>query len=153
MSKLNTSGKPLYVERVLPNFGTFLAITVLLPAIMLVSEPFDIRIGLVVGSVLVMAIWVALIVSAPVISVEKKDLRVGKAVIPRALLGKIHEVSADQIFLERGPNLDPRSYKVFQGTVKTAIKITIKDEADPTPYWLISTRRPSQLATVLKAKV
>jgi hypothetical protein len=153
VSNLHSTDKPLYLERVLPNFGTFLAITVLLPAIMLVSEPFDVRIGLVVGSVLVVTIWGALFISAPVISVGKKELRVGRAIIPRNLLGKVSEVSADQIFLERGPNLDPRAYKVFQGTVKTAIKITIKDEADPTPYWLISTRRPAQLATVLKAKV
>lgn len=153
MPKLISPNKPLYVERVLPNFGTFIAVTVLLPAVMLVSEPFDIRIGVVVGTVLVIGIWVALFISAPVISVGKNDLRVGRAVIPRILIGKVQEISADQIFLERGPNLDPMAFKVFQGTVKTALKIAIEDEADPTPYWLISTRKPAQLATVLKAKV
>jgi len=153
VSELNRVEKPLYLERVLPNFGTFLAVTVLLPAIMLVSEPFDIRIGIVVGSFTVIAIWMALFLLAPVIWVGRKDLRVGKAQIPRELLGKIQEISAKEIFSERGPNLDPKAYKVFQGTVKTALKISIKDEKDPTPYWLISTRKPAQLATVLKAKV
>jgi hypothetical protein len=145
--------KPLYLERVLPNSGTFLAVTLLLPAITLVSEPFDFRIGLVGGSVLVLLIWAALIVFSPVIWVGKEELRVGSAKIPRSLLGKLQEVTAKEIFLERGPNLDPMAFKVFQGSVKTALKIAVKDIDDPTPYWLFSTRRPTQLAAILRAKV
>ena len=124
-----------------------------MPAVALVSEPFDIRIGVVVGSLLVLAIWSGLFFLTPVIKVGKTTLTVGKASIPRTLLGKIDVIEKDQIFLERGPRLDPAAYKVFQGTVKTALKIAIKDSDDPTPYWMISTRKPAQLATVLKATV
>jgi len=143
----------LYRERVSPNLGTFAAVAVLIPAIALVSEPFDFRIGLVIGPLLVFGIWAALFFFSPVISVGKQFLTVGAATIPRALLGKITEVPKDQIFHERGPGLNPASYKVFQGTVRTAIKIAIKDPDDPTPYWIISTRKPTQLATVLRASV
>jgi hypothetical protein len=83
----------------------------------------------------------------------KTTLTVGTAVIPRSLLGKIEEISKDQIFTERGPRLDPAAYKVFQGTVKTALRIAVNDPDDPTPYWIFSTRKPSQLATVLRATV
>ena len=100
-----------------------------------------------------LAIWSGLFFLAPVIKVGKTTLTVGKASIPRTLLGKIDVIEKDQIFLERGPRLDPAAYKVFQGTVKTALKIAIKDSNDPTPYWMISTRKPTQLATVLKATV
>lgn len=141
----------LYQERVRPNLGTFLAVATLLPAVTLVSEPFDIRVGLVLGAVLVLAIWAALFFLAPVIKVGKTTFSVGGASIPRVLLGKIDEIGKDQIFEERGPKLDPAAFKVFQGTVKTAIKVSIKDTSDPTPYWIISTRKPGQLATVLKA--
>lgn len=141
----------LYEERVLPNLGTFGAVAVLIPAVALVSEPFDFRIGLVIGPLIVLGIWAALYFLSPVIRVRKQFLSVGTATIPRALLGKISEIPKEQIFHERGPALDPASYKVFQGTVKTAIKIVIKDPEDPTPYWIISTRKPTELATVLKA--
>lgn len=137
----------------LPNLGTFVAISTLLPAVTLVSEPFDFRVGIILGSALVLAIWAALFFLAPVIRVGKTTLSVGRASIPRQMVGKIDEITKDQIFQERGPRLDPAAYKVFQGTVKAAIKIEIKDPNDPTPYWIISTRKPSQLATVLKAKV
>jgi hypothetical protein len=143
----------LYQERVRPNIGTFVAVSPLLPAVTLVSEPFNFRVGFVIGSVLVLAIWGALFFLAPVIKVGKTTFSVGRASIPRSLLGKIDEIAKEQIFQERGPKLDPAAYKVFQGTVKTALKIALKDSNDPTPYWIISTRKPTQLATVLKATV
>jgi hypothetical protein len=118
----------------------------------LVSEPFDYRIGIAVGLILVISIWAALFFLAPVIQVGSSHLSVARAKIPRNLLGKIEEIAKDQIFSERGPKLDPAAYKVFQGTVKTAIKISLNDPNDPTPYWIISTRKPAQLAEVLRAK-
>ena len=142
----------VYRERVRPNFGTFIAVATLLPAVTLVSEPFDYRIGIAVGLILVMSIWAALFFLAPVIQVGSSHLSVARAKIPRNLLGNIEEIAKDQIFSERGPKLDPAAHKVFQGTVKTAIKITVNDPNDPTPYWIISTRKPAQLAEVLRAK-
>lgn len=142
----------LYRERVRPNLATFAIVAILIPAIALVAEPFDFRIGIVIGPLLVGAIWAALFYFSPVIIVSKQHLSAGPASIPRSLLGNITEVTKDQIFHERGPGLDPGSYKLFQGTVKTAIKIAVNDPEDPTPYWIVSTRRPTQLATVLRAK-
>jgi hypothetical protein len=142
----------VYRERVRPNLGTFIAVATLLPAVTLVSEPFDYRIGLAVGLILVISIWVALFFLAPVIQVGSSHLTVARAKIPRNLLGNIEEIANDQIFSERGPKLEPAAYKVFQGTVKTAIKISLNDPNDPTPYWIISTRKPAKLAEVLRAK-
>jgi hypothetical protein len=142
----------VYRERVRPNLGTFIAVATLLPAVILVSEPFDYRIGIAVGLILVISIWAALFFLAPVIQVGSSHLTVARAKIPRNLLGNIEEIAKDQIFSERGPKLDPAAHKVFQGTVKTAIKITVNDPNDPTPYWIISTRKPAQLAEVLRAK-
>jgi hypothetical protein len=127
-------------------------VATLLPAVTLVSEPFDYRIGIAVGLILVISIWAALFFLAPVIQVGSSHLSVARAKIPRNLLGKIEEIAKDQIFYERGPKLDPAAFKVFQGTVKTAIKISLNDPNDPTPYWIISTRKPAQLAEVLRAK-
>jgi len=141
----------VYVERVRPDLGTFIAVATLLPAVTLVAEPFDYRIGIAVGLVLVFSIWSALYFLAPVIQVGSSFLRVGRAKIPRNLLGKIEEIAKNQIFSERGPNLNPAAYKVFQGTVKTALKIYVNDPNDPTPYWIISTRKPTRLANALKA--
>lgn len=134
----------------MPNFGTFAAVFALLPSIAIISEPFDIRIGLAVGVVVVITIWTLLILRAPTIELSQLELRVGRVGIFRNLIGEAEVISKDRIFLERGPNLDPGAHKVFQGSVKTAIKIAILDPEDPTPYWLISTRKPDKLAELLE---
>ncbi len=152
MSSPKPSEAIVFQERVRPNFGTFLATAALIPAITLVSEPFDFRIGLIIGSVLVLAIWWAMFFLSPVIRVREKSLSVGVVSIPRSLLGRIEVIAKDQIFQERGPKLEPAAFKVFQGTVKTAVKIEISDPSDPTPYWIISTRKPIQLASALESK-
>ena len=142
----------MYWERVRPNLGTFIAVGTLLPAVVLVSEPFDYRIGIAAGLILVISSWGALFFLAPVIQVGSSNLTISRAKIPRNLLGKIEEISKDQIFSERGPNLNPAAFKVFQGTVKTAVKIAVNDPNDPTPYWIISTRKPAQLASALRTR-
>jgi hypothetical protein len=140
----------LYQERVVPNFGTFAAVFALLPSMAIISEPFDIRIGLAIGVVVVLSIWTMLIFRAPKIQVSIEELRVGKVVISRNLIDQPQVITKAEIFMERGPKLDPAAHKVFQGSVKTAIKIPIADPEDPTPYWLISTRNPNELARLLK---
>jgi hypothetical protein len=146
-------GKPelsTYQERVTPNLGTFAAVFVLLPSTVIISEPFDIRVGIVVGITAVLAIWGFLVVRAPQIRVTQGKLSAGRASIPIELIGIPIAISKEEIFAERGPKLDPAAFKVFQGSVKTAIKIPIADPEDPTPYWLVSTRHPAKLVEILK---
>lgn len=150
MSEPGKTKSPLYKERVLPNFGTFAAIFALLPSIAIISEPFDIRIGLVIGVLVVITFWMLLILRAPKIELSQLELKVGRVAISRNLIGEAEIISKDRIFLERGPKLDPGAHKVFQGSVKSAIKLQITDPEDPTPYWLISTRKPDKLAEHLK---
>ena len=33
--------------------------------------------------------------------------------------------------------------------MKTGVELTLDDPADPVPYWIVSTRRPSQLAEAI----
>jgi hypothetical protein len=141
--------KNKYQERVLPNFGAFLAVSLLLPAISLVFEPFSLVVGISVGVVAVLASWSALYAFSPVISISETELRAGKAKIPLKLLGKSKVINKGELFTETGPGLSPLAYRVFQGTVKTAIKIDIKDPKDKTPYWLVSTRHPERLKKAL----
>ena len=44
---------------------------------------------------------------------------------------------------------DARAHLVLRPYVSTAVEITLDDPADPVPYWLISTRRPTELAAAL----
>jgi hypothetical protein len=150
VSELEKTAKPIYKERVLPNIGTFAATFVLLPSAVVISEPFEISVGIVVGAIGVAIIWSLLVLKAPSIRVSNGHLAVNQVSIPLELLGEPEVVTKQEIFDERGPKLDSRAHTVFQGTVKTALKIPIMDPEDSTPYWLISSRRPDKFAQALK---
>jgi hypothetical protein len=150
VTELEKPESRLYNERVLPNFGTFAAVFTLLPSTMIIAEPFDIRIGLLIGILSVGTIWALLFYRAPRIQVSRTELTVGRVSIQRKLIGDPEVITKSQIFAERGTKLDPAAHKVFQGTVQTAIKIPITDPEDPTPYWLVSTRNPVKLADALR---
>ena len=51
--------------------------------------------------------------------------------------------------MERGTGLDARAYLVIRGWVHSVVRVPITDPADPAPYWLLSTRRPTELAAAI----
>jgi hypothetical protein len=51
-------------------------------------------------------------------------------------------------FSERGPRLDARAFVALKA-LSGLVKVQVEDSNDPTPYILISTRRPTQLAEAL----
>jgi hypothetical protein len=52
---------------------------------------------------------------------------------------------------ERGPNLDARAWTRFRAGIGAVVRLEIVDDADPTPYWLFSTRRPELLVSALRS--
>jgi hypothetical protein len=48
-----------------------------------------------------------------------------------------------------GRDADARAYLLLRPYLSRAVRIDIDDPADPTPYWLVSTRRPDRLAAAL----
>lgn len=82
------------------------------------------------------------------IRVTPEVLNVGKAVIPREFLGTVEVISAENQFNERGALLNSRAYLALKG-LPGLVKIDNIDANDPTPYLLISTRRPEELKKAL----
>ena len=46
---------------------------------------------------------------------------------------------------------DARAYLLLRPYLRASVRVGIDDPADPTPYWLVSTRRPERLAAALVA--
>ena len=42
----------------------------------------------------------------------------------------------------RGRGIDPRAYLCQRAWLPAGVKVQVVDPADPTPYWLISSRQP-----------
>lgn len=71
--------------------------------------------------------------------------------IPRAELGKALALKDAEARLARGPELDPAAFVLFRGTTQKLVKIEVVSKNDPTPYWLISSRKPERFAEALNA--
>ena len=50
-----------------------------------------------------------------------------------------------------GPNLDPLAFVIQRPWIRGSVRIDLADPADPTPYWVVSTRHPERLTTTLLA--
>jgi len=111
--------------------------------------PVDAVLAAVVG-VVVLAIGAGvLVVRAPRVEVAGGVLRAGGAHIPVNLLGPAVALDATQTKAELGPRLDARAHLCLRGWIHTAVRVELRDPQDPTPYWLVSTRHPEQLAAAL----
>lgn len=144
------SGKVLYKERVLPSSLFYLATLILPVSLILVALPFSELVGFLMAGVSIPLILGLTWLAAPLITITDAELRVGSATIERKYLGEVEIITASNAFKERGVLLDSRAHTKFQIGIRESVKLEIRDEQDPTPYWLIATRNPEIMAGLLK---
>lgn len=116
---------------------------------------FGAALGVFIGTVTFFAaaipVSLALISSAYLILIDEENIRVGKAHLPLRFCGPALALDAATTKERRGPLADPACYLALRGWINTAATIEVSDSADPTPYWFISSRKPTRLVAALKA--
>lgn len=85
------------------------------------------------------------------IVVSGGELRAGRAHIALGYLGACAALDADETRRVLGVDADARAFLLVRPYLKRSVQIRLVDPADPTPYWLLSTRHPHRLAAVLGA--
>lgn len=140
---------PDYRERLWPTPWIYIVSLLLVPASILVLAPVSLPAGIVTGIVLYLAVVGALSFTAPVIEIADGRLRAGRAEIGVHELGEAVPAGPDAARLELGTGLDARAFLVIRGWIRSVVRIPVADPADPTPYWLVSSRRPNELAAAI----
>jgi hypothetical protein len=121
------------------------------PSFWLVFAPLNADLGLILGALATaFSVWIRFALSKRIV-VTKRELMVGKARIPSEVLGRVTVIEKSEQFAEKGPKLDARAYVALKA-LDGLVKIENTDAADPTPYILVSTRRPEQLRQALTSK-
>ncbi|MDF9717675.1 DUF3093 domain-containing protein [Nocardioides sp. ChNu-153] len=80
---------------------------------------------------------------------EHGTLVAGRAEVGLEHVGDVVTLDAEQTRLVAGRHADARAYLVLRPYLRRSVKVTITDPADPTPYWLVSCRRPERLAAAV----
>ena len=83
------------------------------------------------------------------VEVSGAGLRAGRAHIEASFLGSAEALDAERTRRVAGPEADARAFLLLRPYLKRAVRVDITDPADPTPYWLVSSRRPDELAAAL----
>ena len=143
----------IYRERLWASAGLYIATALVIPASLLVFLPINWGVGLGVGLVLYAGCVVILLLSSPKVIVTDDEFTAGGAHIPRAMIGKVNSYREPDATLERGQRLDARAWLLIRGWVGPVVKVENLDPKDPTPYWLVSTRRPEELQEALAQTV
>jgi hypothetical protein len=140
-----------YRETLWPSPWVIIALALVVPATMLVLAPVSLPAG-VIGAVVLYGGCLALAFgSAPRIEVSGATLSVGKASIPLAQVGDVVVYTGADATAQLRTKLDARAWLMIRGWVHSLVKVEVTDPADPTPYWLVSSRRPQLLADAIAA--
>lgn len=106
----------------------------------------------VVGGVGTLVIgFVAAVALSPLVTVGDGVLTAGRARIPVRFLGEGRVLDRDGVRIALGPGSDARDYVVLRSWLPGAVSVAVSDPADPTPRWLVSSRRPAELLAALEA--
>lgn len=70
--------------------------------------------------------------------------------LPVMSIAGVSALDQEQTRLRIGPQADPAAVLVHKGWIRTSIMLRLSNP-NPTPYWVVSTRRPDELAAAIKA--
>ena len=140
---MSNSQVTIYRERLWPAPWLFISTALVIPASLLVFLPINQTVGVIVAIVLYAGCVILLLAGSPVVRVTDSEFVAGKARLPIAIVGTVSGFSGTDARDERGPRLDARAWLLIRGWVDPVVKVEVVDADDPTPYWVVSTRRPA----------
>jgi hypothetical protein len=107
--------------------------------------------------------WPVLLVLAPLtvaallwigrirVTVTAEEFQVDDARLPVSVIADVVALDADGKREALGVGAHPLAFVIQRPWIGPAVQVLLDDPADPTPYWVISTRHPVELATALLA--
>ncbi|MFJ6197078.1 DUF3093 domain-containing protein [Micromonospora sp. NPDC092111] len=85
------------------------------------------------------------------VAVADGELRVDDARLPVRYVADVVPLDAAGKREVLGVGSDPLAFVVQRPWIGGAVQVVLDDPADPTPFWVVSTRRPVELAAALLA--
>jgi len=120
-----------------------------LSLVLAVWAAFDNQVTLLTWLALTLLLIVIAVKMRSEITIDERELRIGRAHIQLTYLEKVELLTPAQIRLLRTRDADPAAYLAITFWISTGVKITLKDSRDSTPYWLVSSKKSEELTNTL----
>ena len=121
----------------------------LLSLVIAIWAAFDNAVTLIAFITATIAIIYIAIAMRSTITFDGKELRIDRAHIDIKYLGEATILDAPAMRLLRTRDADPAAYLAIRFWIPKGVKITVVDPRDPTPYWLITSKRGEEIAALL----
>ena len=83
------------------------------------------------------------------VAADSNGLWAGRSHLTPAFVGPVEVLGPEQYRHQLGAGADVRAHLVTRPYLDRGVLVRVDDPADPTPYWLVSSRRPDDLAAAL----
>lgn len=143
--------KSTYSERLVPGVWIYVMWLLLIPAVLLAATPLSEFLALPVALSAYVIVILSFVLMAPTIQLQGTELSAGSAKIDVSMIGEIELLDRETLRYAIGQGTDIRNFLVIRGYIHSGVRIEITDINDPTPHWIITTRRPAQLKAALLA--
>ena len=138
-----------YSERLWPTPWLFVATLLILPAVALALTPINVTVAIISAVLAYLIVGAIMLLSAPKVAIVDGVFTAGPARIPVTMLGRVDELTDTELRVAIGPGCDARAHLLIRGWIHSGIRVEITDPADPAPYWVLTTRRPAELADAI----
>lgn len=139
-----------FKERLTPSFGSYLAMTLIFPMAFLAALPFGFNFAMFLALFSTALLLGLVTLASPAIAIGEV-FTAGRFTLPLDALGRVEVFIGEAARMARGPDLDARAKLMIRGDIGGLVRVWVEDSSDPTPYLLISSRRPEELARALGA--
>jgi hypothetical protein len=97
--------------------------------------------------------WAAMLLSwgRPRVEVAGGELVAGGARLALAGAGQVSVLDRPQTRAITGPRADPAAFSLIRPYLREAVYVEVTDPAAGTPYWVVGTRRPAELAAAINS--
>lgn len=141
-----------FTERLLPGPGGWSGVVITAAVLVVALSVVDATTAVVTGLVTLVTGVLLAWVTSPVVAVRDGELVAGKAHIPLTQLGEVEVLDRAGIHRAMGTEWDPRAHACLRTWAGGGVRVEVTDPADPTPYWIVSSRRAAGLAAALSTR-
>lgn len=139
-----------YRETLRPPTIAIVVIALLAASFGLIVVPLSLGLAAAIALVLAGIVVIIALASSPRIECEGTQLRAGPAQIDAQFFGEIYPLDREATRAEFGSDADLRAWSLHRSYARGSVRIEIIDPRDPTPFWIVCTNRPEELAAVLQ---